>query len=72
MTVGGVLHYSRKLLCRRPEAVGLGLECRRLSLIRRLFSDAVGLAAVCVTGRRVRAKCRRVTLVENGPLAWTL
>jgi hypothetical protein len=55
-------HYSRKLLCRRPKAVGLGLECRRLSLTRRLFFDAVGLGAVGVTGRRVRAKYRRVRL----------
>ena len=58
-------HYSRKLLCRRPEAVGLGLECRRLSLTRRLFPDAVGLGAVGVIGRRVRAKYRRVRLCRR-------
>jgi hypothetical protein len=58
-------HYSRKLLCRRPEAVGLGLECRRLSLTWRLFSDAVGLGAVGVIGRRVRAKYGRVRLCRR-------
>jgi hypothetical protein len=60
-----VRHYRKKLIRGWPEAVGLGLKCRRLSLTRRLFSDAVGSGAVGVVGRRVSVKCRRVRLTRR-------
>jgi hypothetical protein len=58
-------HYRNKLICRRAEAVGLGLKSYRLSLTRWLFSDAIGLGAVGVDGHQARAKCCRVSLYHR-------
>jgi hypothetical protein len=58
-------HYSRELLCRRPKTIGLGQNCRRHSLTRRLFSDAVGSGAVGVIRRRGRPKSCRVSLCRR-------
>jgi hypothetical protein len=58
-------HYRKERLRQRLQVVGLARKYRRVSLTRRLFSDAVGSGAVGIIVRQARSKGRRVSFCHR-------